>query len=189
MIGILAIQGGYEAHLKMFQRLNVQCCYVRTAVALQKYSALIIPGGESTTLLWFIEKNGLFEAILTFAKQNKPIFGTCAGAILLAKKVTHPAQKSFDLIDIQIERNGYGRQLASHIAEGIFLPDNKKTEMVFIRAPKISSYGKQVEIIGQCTKTGEDKIVCVRQKNILAATFHPELSDDLCWHRYFLEMI
>jgi len=149
MIGILAIQGGYEVHFKMLQCLDTECCYVRTTKELKKCRALIIPGGESTTLLWFIIQNGLFEAILDFGKKGKPIFGTCAGAILLAKKVTHPVQKSLGLIDIEVERNSYGRQLSSHVSEGVFVPENKKTEIVFIRAPKIANLGKDIKVIGK----------------------------------------
>lgn len=185
LVGILAIQGDFAAHAKMLRQLQVDCCYVRTVAQLRDCMALIIPGGESTTILKFISNNNLLEAILEFTRQGKPIFGTCAGAILLATKVINPEQQSLGLIDMTIARNGYGRQLASFIQHGTTCLSEQTQEMVFIRAPKICNIGSQVKILGKCNQD----IVCVQQNNCLAATFHPELSSSLIWHKYFLQLI
>jgi 5'-phosphate synthase pdxT subunit len=187
LIGILAIQGGYARHAAMLEKLGVQTCYVRTAEKLKNCDGLVIPGGESTTLLFFMNQQpGLWQGIQSFAAHGKPIFGTCAGAILLAREVTHPPQKSLNLIDMTVERNSYGRQLASQVSKGLFLPHSKQeVEMVFIRAPRIKAIGKKVKIVGRC----ENQIVCVQQGKILAATFHPELSIDTVWHEYFLTFV
>jgi 5'-phosphate synthase pdxT subunit len=185
LIGILAIQGGYAPHAAMLDLLDVKHCFVRTVDKLKSCHALIIPGGESTTLLCFMRQRALWNAIKKFAAMNKPILGTCAGAILLANKVVHPIQDSLKLIDVVIERNSYGRQIASHVSQGVFLPKQHQTEMVFIRAPRIKSIGPKVNVIGRC----HDQIVCARQNKILVATFHPELSTDLSWHEYFLNLI
>jgi 5'-phosphate synthase pdxT subunit len=182
LIGILAIQGSFAAHANCLKKLNVAYRYVKSVQQLQDCDALIIPGGESTTILKFITSNGLFDAILQMAAQNKPIFGTCAGAILLAKKIVNSDQPTFDLIDMTIERNAYGRQLDSIIQHGTTSLSDQPQEMVFIRAPKIHAIGKNVQVIGKYN----NEIVCVRQNNCLATTFHPELSANTLWHEYFL---
>ncbi|MGD9153360.1 MAG: pyridoxal 5'-phosphate synthase glutaminase subunit PdxT [Gammaproteobacteria bacterium] len=184
MIGVLAIQGGYAAHAEMLAQLKVQYSLVVSVEQLKKCTALIIPGGESSTILKFITANGLFEEIISFHKQGKSIFGTCAGAILLAKKVINPPQKSLDFVDITIKRNAYGRQLQSHIAIGKNLINNQLQEMVFIRAPKIIELDPKVKVLATC---GEEP-VAVEENNCLLTTFHPELSSDLFWHKYFLEI-
>ncbi len=181
MIGILAIQGDYEAHAKMLAQLHVSYCFVKTVTQLNACRALIIPGGESTTLLHFISRNGLFDAMIQFAQKEKPIFGTCAGAILLAKTVKNPTQKNLGLMNITIERNSYGRQMESMIAKGQTSLSSDEEEMVFIRAPKILNVGDNVEVLA----TYQDHPVFVREGHCLAATFHPELSKSLLWHRYF----
>jgi pyridoxal 5'-phosphate synthase pdxT subunit len=185
LIGILAIQGGYAPHGAMLNLLGIKYAYIRTAEKLNTCDALIIPGGESTTLLCFMRERALWRAIKDFAAKKKPIFGTCAGAILLANQVVHPSQESLKLIDVTIERNSYGRQIASCVAQGVFLPKQHQTEMVFIRAPRIKSIGKKVTTLGRCN----DQIVCAQQNKILIATFHPELSTDLSWHEYFINLI
>ena len=184
LIGVLAIQGGYAPHAAMLESLGVKVCYVRTADKLKACDALIIPGGESTTLLFFMRQQVLWQAIKTFAAQGRPIFGTCAGAILLAKTVLHPPQTSLKLIDVTIERNSYGRQIASHVSQGHFLPNQVQTEMVFIRAPRIQTIGHKVKVIGRC----DNQIVCAQQNKILVATFHPELTNTTIWHEYFLKL-
>jgi len=185
LIGILAIQGGYAPHAEMLKLLGVKSCYVRTADKLKTCDALIIPGGESTTLLCFMRERALWSAIKAFAASGKPILGTCAGAILLANKVVHPTQESLKLIDMVIERNSYGRQVASHVSQGIFLPEQHQTEMVFIRAPRIKSIGPKIKVLGRCN----DQVVFAQQNKILVATFHPELSTDLSWHEYLLGLV
>ncbi|MGD9108977.1 MAG: pyridoxal 5'-phosphate synthase glutaminase subunit PdxT [Gammaproteobacteria bacterium] len=183
-IGILAIQGGYVAHAKILAQLEVEHSLVVSVEQLKQCDALIIPGGESSTILKFITANGLFEEIISFHACGKPIFGTCAGAILLAKKVINPPQKSLGLINVTIKRNAYGRQLESHIATGKNLVNNQQQEMVFIRAPKIMELGPQIKVLATC----EEEPVAVEENNCLLTTFHPELSSDLFWHKYFLGM-
>jgi 5'-phosphate synthase pdxT subunit len=187
-IGILALQGDYEAHAKMLAKLDVAVGYVRHKEELLACDGLVIPGGESTTFLNLLEIIGLKKAILDFAGKGHPVFGTCAGAILLATNVKNPPQESLGLIDMTIERNAYGRQLASFVDVGENKLTNKKDEsceMVFIRAPKIISVEKSVRVLAEY----DSNPVCVQQNNCLAATFHPELSDDLSWHRYFLSLV
>jgi 5'-phosphate synthase pdxT subunit len=186
LVGILAIQGGYAAHAKMFKYLGVSTCCVRTADQLVLCDGLVMPGGESTTILSFIQHQpDLSRGIQDFASQNKPIFGTCAGAVLLADNVLNPSQDSLHLLDMSIERNSYGRQTDSHICRGIYIPAGVTSEMVFIRAPRIQSIGKNVIVLGQC----QNQIVCVQQDHIIAAAFHPELSEETVWHEYFLNLI
>jgi 5'-phosphate synthase pdxT subunit len=158
---------------------------VRRADDLDAVDGLIIPGGESTTMLKFIEEENLAASITDFARQSKPIFGTCAGAILLAREVYNPAQVSLGLIDIGVERNGYGRQVDSFIAEVETAIEVGPLEAVFIRAPKIKRVGPEVEVLASLN--GEP--VLVRERNILAATFHPELTEDDRMHRLLVEMI
>lgn len=183
-IGILAIQGGYAAHAEMLAQLKAKYSLVVSVEQLKKCEALIIPGGESSTILKFITANGLFEEIINFNKQGKPIFGTCAGSILLAKEVINPSQKSLGLVNVTIKRNAYGRQLQSHISMGKNLINNKQQEMVFIRAPKIIEIGSKVKVLATC----EEEPVAVEENDCLLTTFHPELSSDLFWHKYFLKM-
>ena len=184
-IGILAIQGGFKAHANIINKLGVNCCYVRQADDLAVIHGLIIPGGESTTLLKFLLNNPLFDAIKQLPLQNKPVFGTCAGAILLAKQVKHPRQSSLGLINMTIERNAYGRQIDSHISKGVFCPDNSEMEMVFIRAPRIDNIDNHADVIARC----DNDPVCVMQNSCLAAMFHPELGEDDRLHQFFLNMV
>src|ERR1700722_7272311 len=183
-IGILAIQGDYEAHANTLDRLGVKHVFVRRAEDLADLSGIILPGGESSTHLKVMTEEGLFDALQQFAKDGGAFFGTCAGAILLARNVHGPEQASLGLIDISVLRNGYGRQLASAVHEGRSNPRNEPIEMVFIRAPIIESVGKDVEVLAE--DAGHP--VLVRQGRILASTFHPELSADPSIHEYFLSM-
>lgn len=182
MIGILSIQGGYAAHAEILAQLKIKYSLIISVEQLKKCEALIIPGGESSTMLKFITANGLFEEIINFHREGRPIFGTCAGAILLAKKVINPPQKSLGLVNVTMKRNAYGRQLESHIAIGKNLVNNQQQEMVFIRAPKIIKFGAKVKLLATC----EEEPVVVFENNCLLTTFHPELSKDLFWHKYFL---
>jgi len=220
--GILAIQGDFALHAKMLDRIGAPWLLVKHASDLDSAGSLIMPGGESTTMLKFFESENLGPAILAFAAGGKPIFGTCAGAILLAKEVLNPQQSHLGLIDITVERNAYGRQIDSAIRQGVLMnggsgetgkgptvepadvePANevlhhrhsresgnpqssgehgRPIEMVFIRAPIIRRVGDGVRVLGRA----EGLPVLVEQGNILAATFHPELTEDETIHRYFL---
>lgn len=184
-IGILALQGGYEAHARMLTKLNINSIYIREPSELNNIQGLIIPGGESSTFLKLLNENGFFETLQHTQTRNLPIFGTCAGAILLAKTVTTPAQKSLGFIDITIARNAYGRQLASRIVNGECTINSKPLEMVFIRAPRISTLSlSEVKVIAKY----QAEPVCVQQNHYLAATFHPELTNDTTLHQYFMRI-
>ena len=184
-IGVLAIQGDFAAHARMLRRIGVDAIDVRRSNDLDATDGLIIPGGESTTMLKFIKEEDLAESITDFARQGKPIFGTCAGAILLAREVYNPAQASLGLIDIGVERNGYGRQVDSFTAGVETAIQGGPLEAVFIRAPKITRVGRDVEVLASLN--GEP--VLVREGNILAATFHPELTEDTRAHLLFVEIV
>jgi pyridoxal 5'-phosphate synthase pdxT subunit len=180
-IGVLALQGDFDAHRKRLEELGANVVLVRNPEQLDAIDGLVIPGGESSTFLKLLGEAAL-EKLKQFVRV-KPTFGTCAGAILLAKEVENPQQAGLGAIDIDVRRNAYGRQLDSSIREGMF--QGSPTEMVFIRAPKISRVGPKVEVIA--TEGGDP--VMVRQGNVMAATFHPELSDDKSIHQLFLDLI
>ncbi len=184
-IGILALQGGYAAHGRVLDTLLVPWKFVKQPQELAEVSALILPGGESTTLLRLLHETGLFSAIQTAGQSGIPLFGTCAGAILLAKKVTCPEQEGLMLMDIAVKRNAYGRQLASHIGQGSSSFKTTPMEMVFIRAPQIEVLSTEVQVIASY----EGKPVCVQQGHYLAAAFHPELTQDTSLHAHFVKMI
>jgi pyridoxal 5'-phosphate synthase pdxT subunit len=170
LIGVLALQGDFEAHQKALERAGARAVEVRTAEELNSVDGLIIPGGESTTMLKLLDSENLFEPLRRFGAE-KPIFGTCAGAILLASEVLNPPQPSLGLLDMTIERNGYGRQIDSRIGD-IELAGGDKAEAVFIRAPIIRRVGYQAKVLASYQSTP----VLVEQGRHLAATFHPELS-------------
>lgn len=185
-IGILAVQGDFAMHARMLDRIGVPWQLVKHAADLDQVSALIMPGGESTTMLKLFEEEGMGQAIIQMAAQGKPIYGTCAGAILLAKEVLNPPQQKLGLIDITIERNAYGRQIDSSVRTGE-CPEiaDHPIEMVFIRAPIIRHVGEAVRVLGRCAGLP----VLVEQGNILAGTFHPELTEDETIHRYFTDKL
>ncbi len=184
-IGILAIQGDYEAHARMLERLGVEYTYVRVPGDLVGLNGIILPGGESTTHLKVLTEEGLFDALKQFAKDGGAFFGTCAGAILLARTVHGPPQDSLGLLDISILRNGYGRQLASDVRMGPTKLHKDPLEMVFIRAPIIESVGKGIEVLAE--DAGHP--VLVQQGRIMASTFHPELTTDTAVHEHFLQLV
>ena len=186
LIGVLAIQGDFAMHAKMLERIGAPYTLVKHASQLAEVSGLIMPGGESTTMLKFFSKEGMGEAIKDFVGAGRPVFGTCAGAILLAKEVLNPAQERLGLLDISIERNAYGRQVDSSVRQGD-CPElsERPLEMVFIRAPIIRRVGEAVRVLGRC----DGLPVLVEQGNVLAATFHPELTEDESVHRYFIEKL
>ncbi len=183
-IGVLALQGAYEAHAQTLRMLGATPKLVRTPEDLAGVAGLIMPGGESTTMLKFLERNGFFEVLQNFVRTT-PTFGTCAGAILLASHVEHPAQKSLGALDITVERNAYGRQIDSTILKAETTLPGGPLEMVFIRAPRITRLGPGVETLA----SREGFPVLVRSGHLLAATFHPELSDDTRIHKLFLDLV
>jgi len=183
-VGVLALQGDFEAHAKALERAGAEACEVRTAGELDGIDGLVIPGGESTTMLKLMEYYGLFEPLQAFGAR-KPIFGTCAGAILLASEVLQPAQASLGLVDLTIERNGYGRQLDSRVVR---VPDHRlggdpELEVVLIRAPIIRRTG------GAVLASYMDAPILVDYGPHLVATFHPELTTDTRVHRLFLSKL
>jgi len=183
--GVLALQGDFEAHKRALERAGAEAVEVRTAADLESVDGLILPGGESTTMLKLLDEEGLFEALRRFGEE-RPIFGTCAGAILLASEVLNPAQKSLGLVDMTVERNAYGRQLDSRIAKlewGGGAGNGDGLEAVFIRAPIIRRVGPEVKVLASY----EGAPVLVEQGKHLVATFHPELSGDGRVHGRFVE--
>ena len=178
------MQGGYDAHARALRDVGAEPVLVRKAEELASVDGLIIPGGESTTFLRFLERDGFLEALRTFTQQ-KPSFGTCAGCILMAKQVSHPAQDSLGVLDVNVERNAYGRQNDSMIQQAPSVLPGGPLEMVYIRAPRISRIGKGVQVLAE----REGAPVLVREDNLLAATFHPELSEDRRVHQYFVDMV
>jgi pyridoxal 5'-phosphate synthase pdxT subunit len=180
-IGVLALQGDFEAHRRRLEELGAEVVLVKKPEQLDEIDGLVVPGGESSTFLRLLGDAG-FEKLKNFV-HLKPTFGTCAGAILLAKEVENPPQLGLGAIDIGIRRNAYGRQIDSSIREGLF--HGSPIEMVFIRAPKISRLGDGIEVLAT---EGNDPVV-VRQGKTMAATFHPELSDDTRIHQAFLDLV
>jgi len=184
-IGILAVQGDFAAHAAMLSRLDVESVEVRTPADLEGCDGLILPGGESTTQLQFLQEEGLADAIAKFAKQGGAIFGTCAGAILLAKEVKNPSQDSLALLDMTVLRNGYGRQVVSDVVSGPTELKSEPLEMVFIRGPIIERAGPGLKVLAEYA----GKPALVQRDHILAATFHPELTDDPTVHQHFLSLV
>jgi pyridoxal 5'-phosphate synthase pdxT subunit len=182
-IGVLAIQGDFDAHKKRLVALGAEVVLVRKPEQLDEIDGLVIPGGESGAFLKILGEPG-FAKLREFVRL-KPTFGTCAGAIMLASEITNPDQPGLGAIDIRIRRNAYGRQLDSSIREGETTLPGGPMEMVFIRAPRIEQAGPQVEVLA---RQGGDPVV-VRQGKTMAATFHPELSEDDRVHRAFLELV
>jgi len=183
-VGVLAIQGDYEAHKARLEQLGAEVTLVRKPEQLDTIDGIVIPGGESSTFLNFLAERGFLAKLREFV-STKPTFGTCAGAILLAKDVENPPQQSLGAMDIRIRRNAYGRQINSSIREVSTQIPGGPLEMVFIRAPKIVEAGKGVEVLAS---DGGDPVL-VRQGKIMAATFHPELSNDTRVHQAFLKLV
>lgn len=183
-IGILAVQGDFEAHAAMLKSLGAETVEVRTVADLEGCDGIVLPGGESTTQMQFLEEEGLYDAIRKFSADRRPVFGTCAGAILLATHVKNPDQGSLGLLDMTILRNGYGRQLASDVFFGATELKKEPLEMVFIRGPIIESVAPDVRVLAEHA----GKPALVQKDNLLACTFHPELTDDPTVHQHFLQM-
>jgi 5'-phosphate synthase pdxT subunit len=183
-IGILAVQGDFAAHAEMLAGLGVETVEVRTPEDLPGCDGLILPGGESTTQLQFLEEEGLSEAIKKFAAKDKAIFGTCAGAILLATEVKNPNQGSLGLLDMTVLRNGYGRQVHSDVVRGSSSLKKEPLEMVFIRGPIIERVGPGVEVLAEYA----GKPALVQKGRVMASAFHPELTIDTTVHERFVKM-
>ncbi len=183
-IGVLALQGAFEVHARRLAELGAIATLVRRPDELAALDALVIPGGESTTFLKHLEREGFYDTLNTFV-HTKPVFGTCAGCILLAKEVTNPPQASFGVLDIAVERNAYGRQNDSAIITADTTLPGGPLEMVFIRAPRITRVGPAIETLA--TRDGSPTLI--RQGRLLAATFHPELTDDTRVHQLFLDIV
>ncbi|MGK9171403.1 pyridoxal 5'-phosphate synthase glutaminase subunit PdxT [Inquilinus limosus] len=182
-IGVLALQGDVEAHVQALHEAGAEPAPVRLPAHLDGLAGLVIPGGESTTLLKLAARDGLLDPLKRFA-ETRPVFGTCAGCILLARRVRHPEQESLGVLDATVERNAYGRQNDSAILETPAALPGGPLEAVYIRAPRIAEVGPGVEVLAE--RDGDP--VLVRQGRVLAATFHPELSADRRVHRLFVDI-
>jgi len=185
-IGILALQGDFEMHARMIKKLGHTPVFVRYAHELNSCDKLIIPGGESTTMLKLIEKNSLRSDLLDFGR-SRAVMGTCAGLIVLSREAGDLPHPSLNLIDLEVTRNAYGRQIDSFVDTIVFEADGQQMEVegVFIRAPKISKLGPDVQPLAY----HEREVVMAANDHILAATFHPELTDDVRIHEYFINKI
>jgi 5'-phosphate synthase pdxT subunit len=183
IIGVLALQGDFDAHRRRLEELGADVVLVRKPVQFDDIDGLVIPGGESTTFLKLLNDETLQK--LNAFVHSKPTFGTCAGAIMLAKEVENPRQPGLNALDITVRRNGYGRQIDSTIVEAATALGGEPLEMVFIRAPRIERVGEGVEVLA---KRGDDPVL-VRKGTVMAATFHPELSDDTRVHQEFLKLV
>lgn len=189
-LGVLALQGDFAAHAEILRGAGAQAREVRTPAQLDGLHGLILPGGESTTLLRLLRLEGLDHSLREFHARGGALFGTCAGLILLASEVILPEQESLGLLDVTVERNAFGRQIDSFVAQGsVSLADSPETEsameMVFIRAPRIRRVGRGVRVLG---RLGEEPVL-VQSGRILAATFHPEVARDPRVHRYFIGLL
>lgn len=178
------MQGDFEAHAAMLEGMGIDSVEVRTPADMEGVDGLILPGGESTTQLQFLQEEGLSRAIKQFAADGHAVFGTCAGAILLATEVQNPQQDSLGLLDMTVSRNGYGRQIASDVFSAPSKLKSDPLEMVFIRGPVIERTGPEVEVLAR--HAGKPAIV--QKGRILATTFHPELTSDTTVHEYFLKL-
>lgn len=184
-IGILALQGDFHEHQVCFNRLNVDSQLVKSVSQLNQCDALVIPGGESTTISKLLKISRLDNEIISKVKSGMPLWGTCAGLILISKKIVEGEPFPLELLNVETSRNFYGRQIDSFVEKINFSEDKNEFEAIFIRAPKIMGIGKNVDILAT---TNDNSPVAVQYKNILGTTFHPELTDDLRIHKHFVEM-
>lgn len=186
LVGVLALQGAFREHQRALEACGADTIQVRKPEQLRGLDALVIPGGESTTIGKLLLDYNLFEPVVELGREGLPIFGTCAGLILLAKEISGSDQPRLGLMDIKVERNAFGRQVESFETD-LDIPalGEKPFRAVFIRAPYVIDVAPNVDVLAKF----EDKIVCVKQGNILAAAFHPELTDDLRFHEYFLNKV
>lgn len=184
-IGVLAMQGAYREHLKMLESLGIEAIDVRYEEDIDAIDGLIIPGGESTTMGKLIKTLGLYDKLKSRIENNMPVWGTCAGMILLAKNIVTEDYNHLAVMDINVVRNAYGRQLGSFETSAPVKGIGEDIDMVFIRAPYIESVGKNVEVLS----TVDGNIVAAQEKNMLVTSFHPELTDDFRLHKYFINIV
>ncbi|WP_017729655.1 pyridoxal 5'-phosphate synthase glutaminase subunit PdxT [Halalkalibacterium ligniniphilum] len=184
-IGVLALQGAVREHVKCLESPETEVIAVKKVEQLDDLDGLVLPGGESTTMRRLIDKYGFFEPLKQFAASGKPIFGTCAGLILMATKVVDRKQGHLELIDMTVQRNAFGRQRESFETDLMVEGVGEDVRAVFIRAPLIVEVGAEVDVLSKFN----DEIVAARQGNFLACSFHPELTDDHRFHQYFAQMV
>ncbi|MBP2116199.1 pyridoxal 5'-phosphate synthase glutaminase subunit PdxT [Paenibacillus silagei] len=184
-IGVLALQGAVTEHIVSIEKTGAQGLPIKRVEELDRVDGLIIPGGESTTIGKLMRKYGFIEAVREFAGQGKPIFGTCAGMIVLAKRIAGDEAGHLELMDITVARNAFGRQRESFECDLEVKGIAEPVRAVFIRAPLIEEVGPDVEVL----TLYKDEIVTARQGNLLACSFHPELTDDYRLHQYFADMV
>lgn len=185
IIGVSGIQGDFREHKWMIEKLGHESYVVRTPEDLEKVDGLIIPGGESTTMIRIMKRIGLFEKLKEKILNGLPVYGTCAGLIVLAKEIENYPQESLGVIDIKVMRNAYGRQVDSFNEMVEIKGFDKPFKAIFIRAPRVDAWGPEVEILS----TLNNHPIMLRQKNVLVTSFHPELTDDTRVHEYFIKMV
>ncbi|MEN3042957.1 MAG: pyridoxal 5'-phosphate synthase glutaminase subunit PdxT [Fervidobacterium sp.] len=185
IIGVSGIQGDFREHKWVIEKLGYQTHIVRTPEDLEKIDALIIPGGESTTMIRIMKRVGLFDVLKQKITNGFPVYGTCAGLIVLAKEIENYPQESLGVIDIKVMRNAYGRQVDSFDDFIQIKGFDKPFKAIFIRAPRVDEHGPEVEVLA----TYNNHPVMLRQKNVLVTSFHPELTNDTRVHEYFLELV
>ncbi|MFB4163656.1 pyridoxal 5'-phosphate synthase glutaminase subunit PdxT [Alteribacillus sp. JSM 102045] len=184
-IGVLALQGAVREHVKSLQAPDVEVKVVKRVEQLAELDGLVFPGGESTTMRRLVGKYGFFEPLQQFAEAGKPVFGTCAGLILMAEDIKGEPRGYLQLMDMEVQRNAFGRQRESFETK-LFVKDvGEEVEAVFIRAPLITGVGKEVDVLSEY----EGEIVAARQSHLLACSFHPELTEDARFHQYFVQMV
>ena len=184
-IGTLALQGAFLEHKNILDTLEVENIYVKTKQDLENIDGIILPGGESTAMGKLLRDFDILNILKEKVERGFPVFGTCSGMILLAKELVNDETKHLSTMNISVKRNAYGRQLGSFKTHENFKGIDEKVEMTFIRAPYVEKVGEGVEILAKV----DDKIVAVKEKNMLAISFHPELTKDLSVHKYFLKMV
>ncbi|MDF2925913.1 MAG: pdxT [Paenibacillaceae bacterium] len=184
-IGVLALQGAVAEHIRMLGLAGAEGIIIKRTEQLDEVEGLVIPGGESTTIGKLMRTYGFIEAIRAFSAEKKPIFGTCAGLILIAKEISGQPEAHLELMDMVAARNAFGRQRESFETDLEVKGMEQTVRAVFIRAPLIESVGEQVDVLS----VYNDQIVAARQEHLLAASFHPELTDDYGFHSYFLDMV
>ncbi|GAA6323969.1 pyridoxal 5'-phosphate synthase glutaminase subunit PdxT [Fusobacterium ulcerans] len=184
-IGILALQGAFQEHKNILDSLNVNNSLIKTKEQLEDIDGIILPGGESTAIGKLLRDFDILEPLKEKIKNGFPVFGTCSGMILLAEKLSNSEVVHFGVMGIEVKRNAYGRQLGSFETLGDFKGIDKKVKMVFIRAPYVENIKEGVEVLSVVN----ENITAVREKNMLAVSFHPELTDDTSVHEYFLDIV
>jgi len=186
-IGVLALQGDFVEHINMLSKLGVDAAEIRLSSQLDSVDGLIIPGGESTTIVQLMDNFGLTEQIKSLIGNGLPVWGTCAGMIVLARDITDDRPKPLGIIDINVSRNAYGRQVDSfEVPVDIPKLGDPYFNAIFIRAPAINSIGDNVEVLGTLS---DGQIIAAQERNIIVTSFHPELTDDVRFHKYFLDIV